>query len=116
MEVYDDDNCIVPLPTPLDYSLDNYQFVQLFCPRNKEFQKKNVINKYVFSLDKNFLCITRSRSRYRVIGRLFSICSVPYVKRNQEFDVFCVDDLAQCIQVFCSIVYELCKSHTGTFF
>lgn len=112
MEVYDDSNSVFDLPTQFDNSLDNKGFVELFSARSKSGMSSGVINKYTFSYDKTYLCISPSGSQFRVIGRLFhSGDTYRPVKRCADFEVFKVGSLAECIDFWRNCVHTELLEH-----
>lgn len=112
MEVYDDSNSVFDLPTQFDNSLDNKGFIELFSARSKSGMSNGVINKYTFSYDKTYLCVSSSGSQFRVIGRLFhSGDTYKPIKRCADFEVFKVGSLAECVDFWRNCVHTELLEH-----
>lgn len=102
-EIYDPDETLLTFPEVTDNSVDIPILVRYFGRRYRH-HASSVSNRYLFSYDNDFLTIMPLRSRYRVLGRV-SVNFEP-VSRHIDYDVYCVDTLERCINVFNAIISQ----------
>lgn len=105
-EVYQDDN-INDYPRQIDTSMALYTAIEFFSPRAKAAQKNTVINKYLYSVGSDFLCVYQlpRSSEYAVVGRVMK-CFSP-IRRNVNYDVFFQGSLNDCITKFLEMIHAL---------
>lgn len=104
-------------PVSNDNSFDLRHLLAFFSAKYKSFMLKDVCNKYLFSFDKDWFCVQRYCSKYRVIGRFVSDFMIDTICPNRQvktdFDIYFVGDFNSCVTYFLSLVtsYVVCESN-----
>lgn len=103
MEIYEPDGQIMSYPVVTDYSMDLRQIVHYFG-RSYRNHCTSCVNRYLFSIGNDFVCIVPIRTQFRVIGRCDSL---RYIKRCRDYDVYYVGSFEDCRSKFLSIVSDV---------
>lgn len=108
MEAYNiSDDPILGYPPVSDNSIDLQQIVYFFGRRYRHHATSSV-NRYLYSIDNDFVTIIPVRSNFRVIGRVD--IDFPIIKRTIDYDVFFYGSFDRCVEVFQCLVSRLLLS------